>query len=530
MVHWKGGKELSEPASGLPRWIVHRDGRKAPFDPDAISQALFAASEALDRPDAFLVRELTDGVLHFLQVECGPGPLSTDQLADLIVKVVRELGDPELAQAFMQRRVPTAEPTSAVVRAVDPQGIHFGQPLPARELVLEQWGLEAVYSRDLAAAHREGLLTLDRLDRPDALASLVLPVVQGDLHGEAWWERLLDHAHHVASVLALDGADHLLAYLSDDQAIAAWLRRLGLLLEALGIQLTLNLNSPHPPPNLQIAPQGPLFGNLGGSGILRPRDAAAEVIRQVAAGFRGSDFVLIHWAWGENDGDDHLPSLPWKQSALIFERPRQPLVLGPGLDRRHGAVLNTVAVHLPRLLELVGGNQSADQFRSKLPSLARMAIRAGVQKRLYLRRHVPESAAIQRGFLLERARLIVYPVGLDLVVRQLLGQNIADSKFSRELAQNILSVLAIALKDAGTAVNLDVGLDGLHHLDLAGKSGNLDVLPTLQEQVSAADALAQASGLGGFSLTRPANLSDADWRSFLVFARRKTQLSRLTAC
>ncbi len=52
-----------------PAWVRKRDGRLEPFDADKISRALFAASEALGRPDAFLARELTDGVVHFLTEE-----------------------------------------------------------------------------------------------------------------------------------------------------------------------------------------------------------------------------------------------------------------------------------------------------------------------------------------------------------------------------------------------------------------------------------------------------------------------------
>ena len=41
-----------------PAWVQKRDGRLEPFDADKISRALFAASESLGRPDAFLAREL----------------------------------------------------------------------------------------------------------------------------------------------------------------------------------------------------------------------------------------------------------------------------------------------------------------------------------------------------------------------------------------------------------------------------------------------------------------------------------------
>src|SRR5262245_5854834 len=81
-------------------WVRKRDGRLVPFEADKICQALFAAGESLGQPDAFLARELTDGVLHFLAAEAGGTPPTTSQIAELVVKVVRELGHPALARAL----------------------------------------------------------------------------------------------------------------------------------------------------------------------------------------------------------------------------------------------------------------------------------------------------------------------------------------------------------------------------------------------------------------------------------------------
>ena len=81
-------------------WIQKRDGRLVPFEADKISRALFAATEGLGRRDAFLARELTDSIVHFLGVEAGGTTLTTGQVADMVVKVVRELGHPALAHAF----------------------------------------------------------------------------------------------------------------------------------------------------------------------------------------------------------------------------------------------------------------------------------------------------------------------------------------------------------------------------------------------------------------------------------------------
>src|SRR6516162_8795680 len=87
-------------SSQPPTWVHKRDGRQAPFEADKISRALFAATETRGRPDAFLARELTDGIVHFLTAELDGAAPTTAQIAEMAVKVVRELGHPDLAQVF----------------------------------------------------------------------------------------------------------------------------------------------------------------------------------------------------------------------------------------------------------------------------------------------------------------------------------------------------------------------------------------------------------------------------------------------
>src|SRR5260370_36407187 len=99
---------MTEPPTP-PAWVRKRDGSRFPFDADKISQALFAATETLGRPDAFLARELTDGALHFLAVETDDDTITTAQIAEIVGKTVRELGQPALAEAFAVRAAAAAE-------------------------------------------------------------------------------------------------------------------------------------------------------------------------------------------------------------------------------------------------------------------------------------------------------------------------------------------------------------------------------------------------------------------------------------
>ncbi len=89
---------------GLPESIRLSNGPIEPFEPERITRSLFAATEQLGTPNAFLAQELTEGVLHFLTADPGGSQISTEQLAELIAKIVRELGHPNLARAYELRQ------------------------------------------------------------------------------------------------------------------------------------------------------------------------------------------------------------------------------------------------------------------------------------------------------------------------------------------------------------------------------------------------------------------------------------------
>ena len=61
------------------------------------------------------------------------------------------------------------------------------------------------------------------------------------------------------------------------------------------------------------------------------------------------------------------------------------------------------------------------------PKDSKRALSAALQKREYLRRRVRQCPGLGRGFLLERARLLVTPLGLDEAVTTLLGQGLCAS-------------------------------------------------------------------------------------------------------
>src|SRR5262249_22296432 len=171
-------------------WVSKRDGQLVPFDADKISRAVFAAGEELGRPDAFLARELADGVVHFLTVESEGVTPTTGQIAELVVKVVRELGQPALAEAFARfgerrqradRHAGAAETeTPRPASPASPPGevvLRFTPQTPLSEVVpacIRGYTLQTMFTRDLVAAQGAGLLTLTGLEAPPELAGCLL--------------------------------------------------------------------------------------------------------------------------------------------------------------------------------------------------------------------------------------------------------------------------------------------------------------------------------------------------------------------
>jgi hypothetical protein len=454
----------------LPAWVKKRDGRVVPFDPDIIGQDLFTAAESLGTADPFLTRELTDGVLHFLAAERTESIPATDWIAELVVKVVRELRQPRLASAFAQRTRTQETPHDT--------------PAEVARRSLQTYSLGAVFSRDLAAAHRDGLLTLTGLEAPRELAGAVLTPREhaGALQTLQLLEAVLEAKGGVAGWLALDGAE----YYDLEPGSPPLPRLLAPVLLATGLKARLQLNVVEPPAWASTGAAGPLFTEAVSE---RPRDHLAEavaVVQNVLGMERSGCPFVIDWHLSERDfGDqgDRAEALGLVARAAMgdypivfhFERRGRPCLLGPGLDRLHSYLLLSVGLNLGRLLEHTGAGVDLELFLKKLGSLARLAVSAGVQKRQYLRQTLRQADAdrpfLQRGFLLDRARLMVSPLGLDGAVRTLTGHGLADGKPGVEAARRILQQLDDELTEEGRRRMVDCVIDsadGLGDEVLAG--------------------------------------------------------------
>jgi hypothetical protein len=467
--------------------VRKRDGRVIPFDPDAISQDLFTAAESLGTADPFLTRELTDGVLHFLAADNADAILTTDAVAELVVKVVRELRQPRLAEAFAER----------------PRPAPLAVPQPA-ELVrqaLTTFSLDHVYGRDLAAAHRAGLLVLTGLDAPAQLAAITVTVADPALP--------LDYLAPLARARRLASGWAVLDNPPPSEAMAR-------IIAGAGLPVRVQLNSTAAPA------AAPLFAEVSEPQHADPGvlfDAAAVDWHLADADFSGPADRLLRPIRHALDGRD---------VAFVFDRPKRPPSLGPGLDRQHPAVLLVAGMHLPALARHADADGDVELFLRKLGSLARLAVSAAVQKRQYLRQHGDES--LRRGLLLERATLLVAPLGLDAVVRTFTGTGIVEGKPALDLARRLVEHMQAALTDEGRRRLVDTVLDAPPVPTFDNEEAGLttwDADAPAERQLSASGKLHAVASSGTAVVAfadRPAAERVAE---LLAYAWRQTEVARL---
>jgi hypothetical protein len=487
-------------------WVHKRDGRLVPFEADRISRALFAAGESLGQPDPFTARELTDSIVHFLCAETSGTTPTTAQIADLVVKVVRELGQPTLAKAFAEAQARKAESgkqaeedqresvtwkgategwdtvpgfRSTPSANIGPTGIQLAQwiealPSPAAvawrtaSACLRDYALREVYTRDLVAAQADGLLTLTGLDAPLELGALVLGIA--GTRGTNLVETLEEMRSLAGEYVALDGPEYLLAHSGMAQdAAETFIRELAIGLRLTHLQAVMNLNSALPPPWAEALAVGPLFeGHRQGPESKQTTLLLDQLLEHLLMPGALRSAVRIDWHLGERDflavdsgGLLRLSrrALEGAPLAFVFDRQRRPVALAEGLDRQHPAVLLTVGLHLPRLVEQSGPGIDPLLFLRKLGSLARLALSAAGQKRDFLRRYTNGRPNVKRGFILDRARLVVVPVGLDHAIHTLLGHGFCAAEPAREFAQQVVHSLQSVLQKDGQSNLLDTCVD-----------------------------------------------------------------------
>jgi ATP cone domain len=434
-------------------WVYKRDGRLVPFEADKISRSLFAAGDRLGQPNAFLARELTDSVLHFLSAEAAAGTPTTAQIAEVVVKVTRELGQPALARGYTEARAMKKAPPPATVPAE-----------PGVQSPRAHDTLDGVFTRDILAAHADGLLTLPGLHAPLQLAGMVLPLRTISARG---LRDAISETSRLASMVVVDHPEYLL---TGDETSSSDLSGLANNLvwaaQEIGVPAVVNLNSASPPAAMGDLAAGPLFeGRRPGADPTRMREAAAFLLNRLLQ--PGAHSIGIYWHVGERDfSPDAATTLvdlahhavEGAPLTFVFDR-GQPIHLAGGVDRAHPAALLLVGLNLPWLVTQMQPSRDVDVFMQKLGSLARLALSAAAQKREFLRHHSEGRPALTGGFLLERARLVVTPIGLDAATRTLVGGGLCSSSFASDFGRRVVQRLADVLRVDGQAYLLESCVD-----------------------------------------------------------------------
>ncbi|MCI0376312.1 MAG: hypothetical protein L0215_01765 [Gemmataceae bacterium] len=431
----------------FPQFVLKRDGRRVPFEPHKISQALYAVTEELGLPNAFLASELADGVLHFLPSEIDGVQLSTAHIAELIVKVVRELGHPDVANAFgarQERRA--AHDPRAPKPSRAPLTLSFSVEASLGAVVkncASAYSLQVVYARDIAAAHEEGMLTLGGLEHPDLLTAVVVENAERRFSADDWalWNET------PGQTLVFDNPEYSLC----PSEAASWWKSLAAWMETTQRAALVHLHCARAPDWMRPTAEGPLFA-VDDSHTADAREQVRQTLLRCAQQSSGPAI-----AWHVSAPVAAGFAKPEGARLIVVDRPNKPIALGSGLDRQRPAVLAEAELDMKRLLARPEIAKDGERFLEKLPILVRMAVRAGVQKRNYLRKRSDAVPALGRAFLVDRARLLLVPRGLETAGTALHKEN-AERRDSLEFARRVADTIHAAAQNESKTTSMEVAV------------------------------------------------------------------------
>jgi hypothetical protein len=486
---------VSDEIAHLPAWVRRKDGSQIPFEPDRICQALFAAAESLGQASAFLIRELTDVVLHFLAKDPFDSIPTTAQIAVEVEKIVREVGQPALALRYAEmqaQRTSGEKATTRVTLECAPSASAFVADC------LEAYALEAIFSRDVAAAVREGLVHLGGLDAPESLSSLVLETTR--LAELPWWLALDDWRAAGGERWVVESPEWLCTPQMHPAVTPHLCERLLALPMLAARQVELHLNIAEPPSWAPGHQMSPLFA-LSEDEVASPeRTNFLDGLIERWKSLEAPRVPAIAWHLHERSFSDEAETrqlqglvrlaLQGKPVRFLFDRPRTPIVLAEGLDRKCPGVLLQVELDLPALADRPEVARDGATFLRKLPSLVRIAVSAAEQKRRRLR-NLPADAPLKRRFLIERAAAAIVPIGLEAVVDAVTGARLVDSPLALDFARRVVASLKDTLMTAGRSLNLDLRLDlpALAVKDAAAPESPLLAAGKLHAQAGAGNAV-----------------------------------------
>lgn len=520
---------VSNESAHLPAWVRRRDGGQVPFEADRICQSLYAAAETLGTASAFLIRELTDVVLHFLAQADFDAIPTTMQIAEEVEKIVREVGQPQLARRYADMQAQSPSVGASVCK-----DISIACTAPVDQFMqecLEAYSLTRIFSPDVGAALREGLLRfrLGVAAAPTSLASLVLDTPR--LAELPWWLALDDWRGAGGETWIVESPEWLCNAQTHPALTPHLCERLLSLPMVADRAVELHLNIAEAPAWSLARAVSPLFSSIEDDYLSRDRAVFLDSLLERWKTLQAPRIPALAWHLNAESFHDESQrrqlqsllrlALQGRPIRFVFDRPRSPIALAEGLDRKSPGVLLEVGLDLPRFAHRADIDFDGAVLLKKLPSLARIAVSAAAQKRTYLRNL--HDAPLKRGFLIERAPCMVRPIGLDEVVRAVTRADLARSPLSLDFALQILHTLKSTLTAAGRAINLELRVDSPH---LCG-AGDATMPP--RQQLECAGKLHARAGAGTATLLLPAEPDfDADGLTDLLrWAWESTAVVRL---
>lgn len=452
--------------------------RYAPEDLDRLaswdkSKVAWALQEELDL-DPVTARDISTSVERRLM---------TLQLERISSGLIRELINCELLERglrrLLERRRLLNFPSARLNELLGARGSYARLHHRLGGEILEQYALQEVFSRDVAGLHFEGLLHLFDLTSPcqwPALSANVPALAMRSADESGMLDNLEEHLHEQASraagVIAIEALDSVLALASSDDADPIRLADkvysiLARVLSVHPIRMVVNLFGRVPEFVAQWLSDGPLFQIRASEAQQRLAGSIGEALAQrivVERSMHGRCRLDLHI---EPDGQtyslDHPE--PWSRwilsggsVCLCFDRRGQELAEGLFWDD-HGrsAVCQYVGIDLMELHRHVGSVNDDDNLTQRLAMLCETAVRAGVQKREFLRRLQPELFAGHRPY---RAQMVVVPIGLDRLVTQMLGSGLNESAAARDFALQLLRTIKQRLAREGKHYQLPCEIAG----------------------------------------------------------------------
>jgi hypothetical protein len=233
-------------------------------------------------------------------------------------------------------------------------------------------------------------------------------------------------------------------------------------------EVELHLNIAEPPHWSHAHPARPLFASAEDESTALERANFLDGLVERWKSLHAPKTPALAWHLAERSfrddterrqlGDLLRQAVQGKPVRFVFDRPRGPVPLAEGLDRKCPGVLVELGVDLPALAQRADIARDGAALLKKLPSLARIAVSAAAQKRQYLR-SLPKTSPLKRRFLIERSAAVVTPFGLDEAVVYVTGDSPSRSPLALDFALKLLHMLRETLHDAGRAINLDLRVD-----------------------------------------------------------------------